>query len=79
MVFLPWAPIQGLDGPVVPQVARRYQATPRQIMLAWLLARSPRILPIPGTASVSHLDDNIAAAAIELTSGEVAALNNNAG
>jgi pyridoxine 4-dehydrogenase len=79
MVFLPWAPIQGLDGRVVPQLARRYQATPRQIMLAWLLARSPRMLPIPGTASVSHLDDNIAAAAIELTSGEIAALNNNAG
>jgi pyridoxine 4-dehydrogenase len=80
MVFLPWAPIQGLDGNrTVPQLARRYHATRRQIVLAWLLARSPQILPIPGTASVSHLDDNIDAAAIDLTPGEIAALNGNVG
>jgi len=80
MVFLPWAPIQNLDrNRVVRELARRYDATPRQIALAWLLARSPQILPIPGTGSVSHLADNVAAAAIKLTPAEVAALTDNAG
>ena len=68
MVFLPWAPIQDLDrNRIVQEMARRHDATPRQIVLAWLLARSPSILPIPGTGSVSHLEDDVAAAAIELT------------
>ena len=80
MAFLPWAPIQDLDGhPVVREVAQRYQATTRQVVLAWLLARSPSILPIPGTGSVSHLDDNVAAARIALTRDEVARLSNAAG
>ena len=48
--------------------------SPRQAVLAWLLARPPSILPIPGTGGVSHLEDNIAAAAIELTPVEVAAV-----
>ncbi|SRR6266540_3324566 len=75
LVFLPWAPIQDLDSNrTVRETARRYQATPRQIVLAWLLARSPSILPIPGTGSLSHLEDNIAAAAIKLTPTEVASL-----
>ncbi|HEU4348812.1 MAG TPA: aldo/keto reductase [Actinoplanes sp.] len=75
MVFLPWAPIQNLDGnQVVREIARRHAATPRQIVLAWLLARSPQILPIPGTGSVSHLEENIAAVAIKLTGDEVAEL-----
>ena len=75
MVFLPWAPIQNLDSNrTVQQLAQRYGATPRQIVLAWLLARSPAMLPIPGTGSVSHLDDNVAAAAIKLTLAEVASL-----
>jgi pyridoxine 4-dehydrogenase len=79
MVFLPWAPIQDLDGNlVVRELAQRYDATPRQIVIAWLLASSPRILPIPGTGTVSHLDDNIAAAAIKLTPAEIAAVTNNA-
>src|SRR6266567_753829 len=72
MVFLPWAPIQDLGGNrVVQELAQRYDVTPRQIVLAWLLARSPSIMPIPGTGSVSHLDDNVAAAAIKLTTAEV--------
>jgi len=80
MVFLPWAPIQNLDrNRVVRELARRYDATPRQIALAWLLARSPQILPIPGTGSVSHLADNVAAAAIKLTPAEVATLTRTAG
>ncbi len=80
MVFLPWAPIQDLDGDrIVQEMAQRHDATPRQIVLAWLLARSPSILPIPGTGSVSHLDDNVAAAAIKLTAAEVASVTDSAG
>jgi pyridoxine 4-dehydrogenase len=80
MVFLPWAPIQNLDrNGIVREIAQRYDATPRQIVLAWLLARSPSILPIPGTGSVSHVDDNVAAAAIKLTPADVALLTDNAG
>ena len=56
------------------QIAQRHNATPRQIVLAWLLARSPSILPTPGTGSVVHLNDNIAAAGIKLTTAEVASL-----
>jgi pyridoxine 4-dehydrogenase len=75
MVFLPWAPIQDLNGNrLVQELARRHNATQRQIVLAWLLARSPSILPIPGTGAVAHLDDNLAAAAIRLTPAEVASL-----
>jgi pyridoxine 4-dehydrogenase len=80
MVFLPWAPIQNLDSNrTIQQLAQRYGATPRQIVLAWLLARSPAILPIPGTGSVSHLDDNVAAPAIKLTLAEVASLTDYVG
>jgi pyridoxine 4-dehydrogenase len=76
MVFLPWAPIQDLNGNrLVQELARRHDATQRQIVLAWLLARSPSILPIPGTGSVAHLDDNLAAAAIRLTPAEAASVN----
>jgi pyridoxine 4-dehydrogenase len=79
MVFLPWAPIQSLDrNRIVYELAQRYDATPRQIALAWLLARSPAILPIPGTGSVSHLEDNLAAATIKLAPADVASLTNNA-
>lgn len=78
LVFLPWAPIQEVDGSrVVREVAERHNATPRQIVLAWLLARSPSMLPIPGTAVVSHLEDNVAAAAIALTPAEVDSLTRN--
>jgi pyridoxine 4-dehydrogenase len=75
LVFLPWAPIQSLDtSRAVQELAQRHDASPRQIVLAWLLARSPQILPIPGTGSVSHLEDNIAAAGIKLSPAEVAAV-----
>jgi aryl-alcohol dehydrogenase-like predicted oxidoreductase len=80
MAFLPWAPIQNLGrNRIVRKIAQRYDATPRQIVLAWLLARSSSILPIPGTGSVSHLDDNVAAVAIKLTPADVASLTDNAG
>jgi pyridoxine 4-dehydrogenase len=75
ITFLPWAPIQQAEGnATVDRVARDHGATPRQIALAWLLARSPAILPIPGTGSPQHLEENVAAAAITLTPEEVAAI-----
>jgi pyridoxine 4-dehydrogenase len=79
MVFLPWAPMQDLGrNRIVREMAQSYDATPRQIALAWLLARSPSILPIPGTGSVSHLEGNIAAAAIKLTPADLASLTDDA-
>ena len=75
LAFLPWAPILDLDGlPVVREIADRHGATPRQVVLAWLLARSPAMLPIPGTSSVAHLESNIAATRVELALEEVAAI-----
>jgi aryl-alcohol dehydrogenase-like predicted oxidoreductase len=79
VAFLPWAPIQGYDGNKVLQgVIDRTGATARQVVLAWLLARSSQMLPIPGTGSVDHLDENIDAVTIELTPDEVAALTDDA-
>jgi pyridoxine 4-dehydrogenase len=75
LVFLPWAPIQDADKvPAVTEAASRHGVSVRQIVLAWLLARSPQILPIPGTGSPEHVDENIAAAGIKLDQGEVAAI-----
>ena len=63
------------DGnPTIAEAAKRHDASPRQIVLAWLLARSPQILPIPGTGSAEHLEENVAAASIKLTPDEVAAI-----
>ena len=75
IAFLPWAPIQQADSnPAVDEAAKRHGASPRQIVLAWLLARSPQILPIPGTGSPEHAEANVAAASIELSPDEVAAI-----
>jgi pyridoxine 4-dehydrogenase len=75
IAFLPWAPIQQADGnPAVDEAAKRHDASPRQIVLAWLLARSPQILPIPGSGSAEHVESNVAAASIELSPDEVAAI-----
>ena len=75
IAFLPWAPIQDLDGaPIVGEIATRHEATEHQVALAWLLARSPTMVVIPGTGSRSHLDENVAAAGIQLSAEEVAAL-----
>ena len=75
IAFLPWAPIQQADSsPAVAQAAERQGASPRQIVLAWLLARSPQMLPIPGTGSPDHARANVAAAAIDLSPDEVAAI-----
>jgi pyridoxine 4-dehydrogenase len=76
LVFLPWAPIQQADANVaVAEAASRHGATPYQIVLAWLLARSPSMLPIPGTGSAEHVEENVAAASIELSPDEVAAIS----
>ena len=75
IAFLPWAPIQQAgSNPAVTEAVRRHGAAPRQIVLAWLLARSPRMLPIPGTGSPEHAEANVAAASIELGPDEVAAI-----
>jgi pyridoxine 4-dehydrogenase len=75
IAFIPWAPIQDLDKhKVVARVAESHGATPTQVALAWLLARSPAMVPIPGTGSVSHLEENVAAAGLRLTADEIAAL-----
>ena len=79
IVFLPWAPVQDADrNPAVSEAAAQHGASPRQIVLAWMLARSPRILPIPGSGSPEHVAANIAAAGIELSPGEIAAITNGA-
>jgi len=71
IVFLPWAPIQNIDGvPPVLAAARRLGVSPRQIALAWLLGRSPQVLPIPGSGSAEHVAENVAAASLELTPAE---------
>jgi pyridoxine 4-dehydrogenase len=76
MAFLPWAPIQDFGRHrALARIAERHGATPTQVVLAWLLARSPAMVPIPGTSSVRHLEENVAAASIELTADEVATLS----
>ncbi len=71
LAFLPWAPIQETDR-IVPvlSAAKRLGVSERQIALAWLLAHSPQIMPIPGSGSPEHVADNIAAASLELTPEE---------
>jgi pyridoxine 4-dehydrogenase len=70
IVFNPWAPIIDVEG-AVSAIAAKHDADPRQVALAWLLARSPAILPIPGTSSVSHLEENVGAAALRLSPQEL--------
>jgi aryl-alcohol dehydrogenase-like predicted oxidoreductase len=76
LAFFPWAPIVDVDTIVpVRTAAERHGVLPRQIALAWLLARSQQILPIPGTGSPEHVEENINAASIELTSAEANAIS----
>ncbi len=72
IVFIPWFPLGAgrVTGHVLEQIARAHQASPHQVALAWLLKRSPVILPIPGTSSVEHLEENVAAASLRLTDEE---------
>ena len=76
LAFLPWAPVQDADkNPAVTDAARRHGVTTYQIVLAWLLARSPQMLPIPGTGSAEHVEENIAAAGISMNQDEIAAIS----
>jgi pyridoxine 4-dehydrogenase len=76
MTFLPWAPIQNLDRfPALTDISKRHDVKVHQIALAWLLARSETMLTIPGTGSVDHLEENVAAAGLRLDPEEIAALN----
>ena len=77
--FIPWAPLSAgefvSDGSALDAIARKHKASPGQIALAWLLKRSPVMLPIPGTGKVAHLEENVGAAAIALTDDEFATLD----
>lgn len=75
--FIPWFPVGAgnLNQGVLEQVAAKYDASPYQVALAWLLKRSPVMLPIPGTSSIQHLEENVAAAAINLSDEDFATLD----
>jgi aryl-alcohol dehydrogenase-like predicted oxidoreductase len=76
--FIPWFPLAAGDlarpGSLLDAIAKRHGATPGQIALAWMLKRSPVMLPIPGTSNVSHLEENVAAVKVELSDEEFVAL-----
>jgi pyridoxine 4-dehydrogenase len=79
IAFIPWFPLAGgplsaSDGPLQ-RIAADHHSTPSQLALAWLLKRSPVVLPIPGTSSVAHLDENVAAAGITLSDEEFETLS----
>ena len=77
--FIPWFPLAAGDlakpGSLLDGIAKRHKAAPSQIALAWVLKRSPVMLPIPGTSKVSHLEENVAAVNIALSDEEFAALD----
>ena len=76
--FIPWFPLAAgrLAGPggAAAEIAEQHDVTPGQVALAWLLQRSPVMLPIPGTGSLAHLRDNVAAARLSLSDDEMARL-----
>jgi pyridoxine 4-dehydrogenase len=78
LAFIPWFPLQvgrvGEQGGAVVTIAQKHGVTPSQIALAWLLQRSPVMLPIPGTSRVKHLEENVAAAGLRLSADEMKAL-----
>jgi aryl-alcohol dehydrogenase-like predicted oxidoreductase len=78
IAFIPWYPLgagRALTNAKAKRVAKQIGATPAQVALAWLLARSPMMLPIPGTASIAHLEENVAAAGLKLPREALAALD----
>jgi pyridoxine 4-dehydrogenase len=78
IAYVPFFPLGGYTPPrssTLSNVARRLRATPMQVALAWLLRRAPNILLIPGTSSVAHLRENLAAPALILSEGDLAELN----
>jgi len=78
--FIPWFPLAAgpLAAPGGPlhRIAERHHARPSQLALAWLLKRSPVMLPIPGTSKVAHLEENVAAGQIEVSDAEFEELSN---
>ncbi len=77
--FIPWFPlaaghVSGSDSPIG-RIAARWKATPSQVALAWLLARSPVILPIPGTSRLEHLEENVAAAELKIDANKMQELD----
>lgn len=72
IAFIPWFPLGAgrVAGQILEQIARAHQATGHQAAIAWLLKRSPIMLPIPGTSSVKHLEENVASAALQLSDDE---------
>ena len=79
IAFIPWFPLAtgklARPGGDLDEIASRHEVTPAQVALAWLLAKSPVMLPIPGTSSVQHLEENVAATELRLSEDEVAALS----
>ena len=77
--FIPWFPLAAgslaQSGSLLDTIAKRHKAVPSQVALAWMLKRSPVMLPIPGTSKVKHLEENVAAANLELSDEEFAALD----
>jgi pyridoxine 4-dehydrogenase len=74
IVFVPFFPLRGVGSRQLYEIADRHGASPSQIALAWLLRRSPTTLPIPGTLSLEHLKENLAALQIELSDADFEAL-----
>jgi aryl-alcohol dehydrogenase-like predicted oxidoreductase len=74
IVFVPFFPLRADAPPVVGEIAERHRVSPTQVVLAWLLHRSPAMLPIPGTLSLEHLRDNLAALELELDDAELEAI-----
>jgi pyridoxine 4-dehydrogenase len=81
--FIPWFPLAtgklAAPGGPLARAAERLKATPSQVAIAWLLARSPVMLPIPGTSSVKHLEENVGGALLELSDDELTALSETKG
>ena len=77
--FIPWFPLAAgnlaSEGSVLDSIAKRYNAAPSQVALAWILRRSPVMLPIPGTSQVAHLEENVAGVSIELSDEDFEALD----
>jgi pyridoxine 4-dehydrogenase len=78
IAFIPWFPLgagRALRSTKVKRISAKLGATPAQVAIAWLLARSPVVLPIPGTSSIAHLEENAAAAVLRLAPEDLAALS----
>jgi pyridoxine 4-dehydrogenase len=72
IAFIPWSPLGSgkVGGMLLERIAQAHQNTPMQVALAWLLKRSPLMLPIPGTSSIEHLEENVRAASLRLSDDE---------